>query len=161
MLALYVPYNMISFPLCVITCLASFVLTLRLLVWFPCFVCIFILFYVIKYSSCLWLRVGSHVSFVLEYDGTTDTKSKPTFVLGDLFLFVHSIIYLFACSYAFFPHLLVLLLCSVFLCFFAIYFACLLALCSLFICMYTFGAWTQLLKCKQKEKSQKGQWSLD
>ena len=161
MLALYVPYNMISFPLYVITCSTSFVLTLRLLVWFPCFVCIFILFYAIKYSSCLWLRVGSHVSFILEYDGTTDTKSKPTFVLGDLFLFVHSIIYLFACSYAFFPHLLVLLLCSVFLCFFAIYFACLLALCSLFICMYTFGAWTQLLKCKQKEKSQKGQWSLD
>ena len=52
----------------------------------------------------------AHVLFVLEYDGTTDTKSKPTFVLGDPFLFVHSIIYLFARSHAFFPCLLVLLL---------------------------------------------------
>ena len=33
MLALYMPYNMVNFPLCVITCLASFMFALCHLVW--------------------------------------------------------------------------------------------------------------------------------
>ena len=58
MLALYVPYNMFSSPLCVITCLASFVLAMLALChhfWLSLF--FFFFFASLFMSSCLCLYV--------------------------------------------------------------------------------------------------------
>ena len=63
------------------------------------------------------LFYGTHVSSVLQYDGTMDTKYKPTFfLLGHLFLLFCLITCLFTPFSAFFPCLALCVL-SLFLCF--------------------------------------------
>ena len=101
---LYVPYNMLTLPLCVITCFLC-----AILFGFPLFVCIlvYMLMHVSLYA-CLChqayflsmilcgftlvfeheipspfqeLCLMAHVLSILQYNGITDTKSKPTFIL--------------------------------------------------------------------------------
>ena len=82
MLALFVLYDMFSSPICLITCLASFVLAMLALchlVWlfffFVCIVasmftcscmCLCVLVYVINPSSYLWFCAGSHPSLYMK-----------------------------------------------------------------------------------------------
>ena len=122
MLSLLVPYNMFSFPLCMITCFVAFVLAMLALchlVWLslfflhlgnfvylfmhvtlcacfcyqalflPTIMCRFTLVFVHEILSPFWeLCLMAHMSSILQSNGTTDTKSKPTFVLlGHPFLF--------------------------------------------------------------------------
>jgi len=61
-LALYVPYNMIDSPLCVITCLASFVLASCLLVWFPCFCLLICIFAYVHACAFACLFVSSSIA---------------------------------------------------------------------------------------------------
>ena len=74
MLALYVPYNIFSSPLCVITSSLSLCLLWATLCGFCClffpslhlcllvYACVFVLICVIKHSSYLWFCVGLHPS---------------------------------------------------------------------------------------------------
>lgn len=70
MLALYVPYNMIRFPLCVITCLASFVLamlTLRHLAWVSLLLLAFLHLFLCVHD-CIFVYLFMSSSLVPTYD---------------------------------------------------------------------------------------------
>ena len=107
------------------------------------------------------------VSSVLQYNGLTNTKSKPTFVLPGNRLLLNNMFIFITCLFAplcvcvcVFSFLFACLPFYVLPLFLAISFACLLALCFFFCCMYMLGVRAQLLKwnlrrakCKQKDAS--------
>ena len=110
--------------------------------------CGFALVFVHKISSPFRkLCLVAHVSSILQYNGTLDIKSKPTFVLLGHPLFLYNML---VCPFV----CLLLLVCPFvcFLCFFVISFAYLLALFSLLLHVH---AWSEGATSKMQAKNGK------
>ena len=92
------------------------------------------LFFFASLHACLHVHAWVCVSSILQFHGTMNTRSKPTFILlGHPLLFDN----MFVC-----PYLALLLIACLLACFpSTCFFTCLLA-CFLCHCMYTLGAWT-------------------
>ena len=120
-----------------------------MLICLPCLFCTTCLAFFASLHTCLHVHAWVYVLSIFQSYGTTDTWSKPTFVLlGHPLLFNNMLLCPFRVVHMLFcPCLASLLACPLhtfpisFFCFFA----CLLA-CLFFLCMYTHG-------CERKDAS--------
>ena len=122
-------------------------------IWLSLLLCIFA-----SLHTCLHVHAWVCVSSILQYNGTMDTRSKPTFVLlGHHLLFDN----MFVCLFMWFNVCLLPVCHLLIACLLACFpptcsFACLLAyfFCH---CMYTRGAWTLGVRVWPPRRKQKGQ----
>jgi len=127
-------WPLVRYTFMVLVCLMHILSPLCALLCLPCLLYATRLAFIASLHACLHVHAWVCVSSILQFHGTMNTWSKPTFILlGHPLLFDN----MFVC-----PYLALLLIACLLACFpSTCFFTCLLA-CFLCHCMYTLGAWT-------------------